>query len=219
MEIPPHPKIYHIVHYDRLASIIADSCLWSDAHSRLRNSTGTIIGDPGIKEARLTKRLLTYPELCVGNCVPFYFCPRSVMLYRLMRSNYRGQSYTGGEVPVVHLEADFHTSVKWAADNRKKWVLTTENARSKSAEDYDSINAIEKLNWDAIKNKTWGYQGVDPAVKSHKQSEFLMEESFPWHLIERIGIHPRMEARHINAVLTSSTHRPPVEFMKDWYYD
>ena len=28
---PAEPKLYHIVHVDRLASIISDGCLWCDA--------------------------------------------------------------------------------------------------------------------------------------------------------------------------------------------
>ena len=31
MPPPRHPKIYHIVHVDRLPSIVADGCLWCDA--------------------------------------------------------------------------------------------------------------------------------------------------------------------------------------------
>jgi hypothetical protein len=31
MPVPAQPKIYHIVHVDRLVSIIANGFLWSDA--------------------------------------------------------------------------------------------------------------------------------------------------------------------------------------------
>ncbi|MBE7527723.1 MAG: DUF4433 domain-containing protein [Burkholderiales bacterium] len=31
-----------------------------------------------IKQRRLTSCLNSYPDLRVGDCVPFYFCPRSV---------------------------------------------------------------------------------------------------------------------------------------------
>ena len=31
MPVPAHPKIYHIVHVDNLASIVAEGCMWSDA--------------------------------------------------------------------------------------------------------------------------------------------------------------------------------------------
>lgn len=217
--IPEQPKIYHIIHYDRLASIVSDGYLWSDIDARLRNRIGTIIGDNDIKQARLSKCLLTYPDLRIGGCVPFYFCPRSVMLYRLMKSNLEGQSYRGGEVPIVHLEADLRLTVLWAREYNKRWVFTTENARANSAEDYSDIRDLDKLDWNAIRNDGWGYNGIDPAVKSHKQSEFLLEEAFPWHLVERIGVHPKLNTQCVFAALASSDHRPQVEFRKDWYYN
>lgn len=49
MPVPAHPKIYHIVHVDRLASIIADDYLWSDAMMNQRPS-GTVIGIESIKQ-------------------------------------------------------------------------------------------------------------------------------------------------------------------------
>ena len=38
MLVPTEPKIYHIVHVDRLASIIADGYLWSDAEAQRARS-------------------------------------------------------------------------------------------------------------------------------------------------------------------------------------
>ena len=106
------PKIYHIVHIDRLSSIIADNCLWCDAETDQRPSSGTTIGMNDIKQRRLHKlRLSSYPELYVGSCVPFYFCPRSVMLYVIYQGNHQELSYRGGQGPIVHLEADLRQTV------------------------------------------------------------------------------------------------------------
>ena len=49
MLIPAEPKIYHIVHVDRLPSIIADDWLWCDAEIVHRSPPGTTIGMNGIK--------------------------------------------------------------------------------------------------------------------------------------------------------------------------
>ena len=50
---PAEPKIYHIVHVDRLSSIIADGNLWCDAKIMRREAgkpgTGTAIGLSSIK--------------------------------------------------------------------------------------------------------------------------------------------------------------------------
>ena len=82
MNVPNAPKIYHIVHVDRLESIIADGFLWSDGEVQRRAPPGTTIGMSAIKERRLNELFLaSHPLLTVGHCVPFYFCPRSIMLY------------------------------------------------------------------------------------------------------------------------------------------
>ena len=67
-----------------LPSIIADGCLWSDAEVvrrvQIGGDIGTTIGMSSLKEQRQTVRQLSSdPGLYVGQCVPFYFCPRSVM--------------------------------------------------------------------------------------------------------------------------------------------
>lgn len=83
MTVPDKPKIYHIVHLDRLQSIVNDGYLFADSIMTNRNNIGSVIGLPRIKQRRLTQRSLnrTWPDLFVGECVPFYFCPRSIMLY------------------------------------------------------------------------------------------------------------------------------------------
>ena len=71
MPPPVTPKIYHIVHVDRLPSIIADGCLWCDEEItrrvRAHRDTGTTIGMSSIKQRRLTELALdNHPGLYVG---------------------------------------------------------------------------------------------------------------------------------------------------------
>lgn len=74
MPMPATPKIYHIVHVDRLSSIIADGFLWSDAEIVRRERPGTTIGMNSIKQRRLNKLTLTsHPGLDAGACVSCYF--------------------------------------------------------------------------------------------------------------------------------------------------
>ena len=77
MAVPAQPKIYHICHVDRLPSIIASASLLSDAVMLNQALPGTGIGMNHIKQRRLQLELDSHPGLYVGECVPFYFCPRS----------------------------------------------------------------------------------------------------------------------------------------------
>jgi hypothetical protein len=112
MTVPMQPKIYHIVHVDRLPSIVTDGYLWCDAEIVRRTPPGTTIGMNGIKQRRLNELTLSsHRDLHVGTCVPFYFCPRSIMLYLIYQANHPELTYRGGQGPIIHLEADLRTSV------------------------------------------------------------------------------------------------------------
>ena len=72
MTVPLRPKIYHIVHVDRLPSIINTDGLWCDSEMVEQPGLGTTIGMNNIKQRRLTELTLTsHPGLYVGECVPF----------------------------------------------------------------------------------------------------------------------------------------------------
>ncbi len=107
MSVPADPKIYHIIHVDRLPFVITDGGLLCDAAIARREPIGTTIGMNDIKQRRLAElRLDSHPDLHVGEFVPFYFCPRSVMLYVISRANHPQLSYQGGQAPIVHLEME-----------------------------------------------------------------------------------------------------------------
>lgn len=214
MFVPSRPKIYHIVHVDRLESIIASGCLWSDAQVRNLDLGGTTIGMSGIKQRRLSLPLASRPGLHVGECVPFYFCPRSVMLYLIFRGNDPELSYRGGQAHIVHLEADLHQTVAWAESMGKRWAFTTSNAGSRYFRDYSRLQDLNNIDWDAVKTNWW----PDPPVKEGKQAEFLVERSFPWYLVDRIGIRTDFLYTGVQAALSATNHRPPIAIKPGWYY-
>jgi hypothetical protein len=213
MVVPVNPKIYHIVHVDRLASIIMNGGLWCDARGVRDGAAGTTIGMSSIKTRRLDELTLdSHPGLYVGQCVPFYFCPRSVMLYLIYRGNHAELTYRGGQGPIVHLEADLRQSVAWAEANNRRWAFTLSNAGSYYFEDRRDLGRLDEINWDAVQANQW------QANREGKQAEFLMENTFPWGLIERIGVaSPQVYQQVVNA-LPAGGHRPVVEVRYDWYY-
>ena len=99
MPPPAQPKIYHIAHVDRLPSILADGELWCDRRILARAGAGTVIGMGSIKHRRLTLPVHPHPGTHVGDYVPFYFCPRSVMLFVIYRANHPELDYRGGQHP------------------------------------------------------------------------------------------------------------------------
>ena len=212
MSIPLNPKIYHIVHVDRLPSIIENGQLWCDAEMVQRGETGTAIGMDKIKQRRLTKTLNSHPNLHVGNCVPFYFCPRSVMLYVIYRANDPELSYRGGQGPIVHLEADLRQTVAWAEGHDLRWAFTLSNASTYYLEDRCDLTQLYEINWNAVQARDWRQ------CKDGKQAEFLIEQRFPWALISRIGVRSQRVYYQAIAACKTVAHRPFVEIKREWYY-
>ncbi len=218
MPAPAHPKIYHIVHVDRLPSIVADRRLLSDAAMANRQAVGTPIGMTDIKQRRRRLRIDCRPGLHVGDCVPFYFCPRSVMLYLLHRGNHPNLTYSGGQGLIVHLEADLSAAVAWAEAQERHWAFTLSNAGASYFEDRCDLDQLGEINWDAVQATKWSGPGVSGLVQEGKQAEFLVHESFPWALVDRIGVISQGVANQVANAMQAAAHRPTVEIKRDWYY-
>src|SRR5579863_2076137 len=94
---PETPKIYHITHMENLPRIV-DNVLWSDAERIRRGLNCTIVGMSEIKRHRLEElEVDCHPGTKVGEYVPFYFCPRSIMLFLLYRGNHPDLTYHGAD--------------------------------------------------------------------------------------------------------------------------
>lgn len=217
MSIPPaQPKIYHITHVENLAAIIADGELRSDAEMLARGGPKAAIGMSKIKERRLRLPIECLPGCCVGDFVPFYFCPRSIMLFVLHRANHAELTYRGGQGPIVHLEADLHTVVAWAESNERRWTFSLSNAGAYyTASNFRTdLARLDEIDWAAVAAADFR----DARVKEAKQAEFLVHRSFPWSLVDRIGVHSQNTLQQCTSVLASVAHKPRLERRPDWYF-
>lgn len=211
---PARPRIYHITHMDNLASIIADEGLISDAAMIARGGPATVIGMSNIKQRRLGLPVECHPGDCVGDYIPFYFCPRSIMLFVIHRANHEGLAYRGGQDPIIHLESDLHEVVQWAEGNNRRWAFSLSNAGAVYAPFRNRLDDLSEIDWRAVAATDFR----PPAVKEGKQAEFLVYGDFPWTLVSRIGVRSATIRARVDQVLRGVSHRPPVEVLPGWYY-
>src|SRR5262249_20479320 len=146
--VPPNPKIYHITHLRNLPQIISAGALWSDARRLASNLDCEIVGMAKIKQRRLLAlHVPCHPRTKVGQYVPFYFCPRSIMLYILHRGNHPDMDYREGQFPILHLQADLMAAIHWANANHVRWAFSDRNAGARLAQFYRTVNDLDKVNW------------------------------------------------------------------------
>ena len=213
--VPAQPKIYHITHVDNLPAIVHGGVLLSDATIADRGGPSVMIGMSEIKRRRIEEIIVScHPDTKVGDYVPFYFCPRSVMLYLLYRANHQDLTYRGGQEPILHLEADLHEVVRWANREDLRWAFSLSNAGSYYVEFHDRLDELDSINWAAVSETDFR----SPDVKESKQAEFLVQGTFPWELVRRIGVCTAGVKAQAEAALEGTTHKPPVDILRHWYY-
>ncbi len=208
-------KIYHITHINNLDNILSDQVIWSDAKRIEMGMDCEIVGMSKIKQRRFEEIEVTcHSGTKVGQYVPFYFCPRSVMLYILHMGNHPDIDYRGGQQPILHLQADLQDSIDWANRNNIRWAYSDINAGTYCAQFYNDPEQIDDIiDWSAVNATDWR----DAKIQEYKQAEFLTYESFPWDLIEKIGVYnSNIKAQVMEKIKNVST--PKVCVKQDWYY-
>jgi hypothetical protein len=211
---PAKPCIYHITHLDNLAGILDDGVLLCDARIVERGGSAATIGFPHIKQRRLTLPVRCHPDTNVGDYVPFYFCARSVMLYVIHQGGQGSLGYRGGQAPVLHLEADLQNVMNWANGQGRPWAFTKSNAGAYYSDSWCDADELSQINWNAVSATQWSA----PDVKEAKQAEFLVRDSFPLHLVARIGVRTMQVQEQVEELLAKAGSATPVQVRTDWYY-
>lgn len=202
---PATTLIYHITDVANLPSILAKGGLHSDVAMAARDRE--VIGYGHIKERRMKKiRVPCCGNRFVGEFVPFYFCPRSPMLFTIDKGATGRQP--GCQRSIVHLIS----TVQTALDTGQDWAISDGNAGAFHTWFYADLAALDALDWMAIRSTSW-------RDKTHQKSaEFLVADFFPWAAIQRIGCHNLEIAQQTRELLRSQDHMPSVEVKSDWYY-
>lgn len=206
---PANILIYHITDVSNLTNIIAAEGLHSEANLQLAGVQPTVIGHSNIKRRRLQE--ITVPccgNRFVGEFVPFYFCPRSPMLFTINRGN-TGRT-PGCQSQIVHLVS----SVEIAMGLGRKWAFSDGNAGAYLTDFFAGVADLAQLDWGIIGSTDWAGE----FRRDKKAAEFLVADFFPWTAVRAIGCYNSATSQEVTRLLRGQLHTPQVRVRTDWYY-
>lgn len=209
MPAPDPIRIFHFTHIKNLEGIIADG-LRSDAVCRRDGLTEVEIGSTSIRQRRLELPVGNVgPGGNVGDYVPWYFGPRSPMMYTLSRNNYE---YREGFDEVVYLVSSVPRILEMGA----QWVASDRNAALTLAEFTDDEHALEEhISWDVIRAQYWTDY---PDGADLRAAEFLVHESVPWEAVEVIVAKTEDTRARAEGLVAGLDHSPRVVVRSQWYF-
>ncbi len=208
MQLP----IYHITHIHNLESIIFEGGLLAYNALRAAGAEYTNIAYENIQDRRAIIHVPCGAGGVLHDYVPFYFAPRSPMLYTLNKGNVT--SYTQGQAAIIHLVSDVLEIEIRGLD----FVFTDGHAIMTFTDFFDNLNYLDAIDWDVMESHYWNDTNEDNDRKRRRQAEFLVHNFLPWELIEEIGVMNSTIKVQAENILQNFTHKPRVIVHKDWYY-
>jgi hypothetical protein len=164
-----------------------------------------------LKDKRARKTVVVACGGTLADYVPFYFAPRSPMLYL----NWQGYvpAHAGSQDQIVHLVCSVQAVAK-----PQRFVITNMHPIAALAEQFDDLEALDGLDWTTMRAKYWSDTDEQPDRRSRRQAEFLVHRSVPVREVRLVGVMTARMACEASRVLDAMDKPPPVAVRKDWYY-
>ncbi|WP_449417958.1 type II toxin-antitoxin system toxin DNA ADP-ribosyl transferase DarT [Phormidium nigroviride] len=206
--------IYHITHINNLESIVkADGLLACNAMYEAE-AEYTNIAYESIQYRRATTRVPCSAGGVLHDYVPFYFAPRSPMLYAISMGNVEG--YSEGQTPIIYLVSE----AEKIADSNLHFAFTDGHPIINFTDFFDNLDYLnEAIDWEVMNARYWYDTDEHPDRKRKRQAEFLVYNFFPWQLVTEIGVKNYQIKTEVDKILEkNTTHQPPVKTRTAWYY-
>ena len=207
--------VFHFTHIDHLATVIRENLL-CDAAVQGSALLSTEIGNVGIKGQRRGRSIKVGPNGTVADYVPFYFAPRSPMMYAIARGAV--PTFQEGTKRLVYLV----TSLERLHQLGHRIVLTDRNAALKLAEhqifEPDDLVDDGFIDWPLMDEKFWTNTPENPDRKERRMAEALVYQRVNWEAIEEIVVHNGAIKEEATAILEECGVRLQVNVRPAWYF-
>ncbi|MBQ1074885.1 DUF4433 domain-containing protein [Micromonospora sp. C31] len=198
---PERASIMHFTHIDNLPAILTAGRLVADNLVGRRLLTDA--GSASIKASRRTRSVTCPPGGVVADYVPFYFAPRSLMMYRIAKEHENGQAgcYPGGDDPLVYLVS----SVDRVHAAGLRWVASDGNCAASLTCFAGQLGDLAQLvDWPLMREQVWKNMPEDQDRMRRRMAELLVHQELPVDLIAGYAVRTPAREAQLRRLLRSA---------------
>jgi hypothetical protein len=204
---------YRITHIQNLP-LILDNGIVNKKHP---DADGNFIeiGNREIIDVRSTTPVRIEGYGMIGDYVPFYFTPKSMMLYNII---------TGYRAPVVPKRNRNEILVVRCLISElaklKKWFFTDGQANIKdgSVKHYNSLSDLGEVDWESIQQSNFSKSDGDFDRPRRYQAEFLVHSKVPLKCIESLNVFNQSAADYVNGILKENNINLAVNIQRQYFF-
>lgn len=209
----PQRPVMHFTHVRNLPGILAAGCLRADSQVDRRSGLVMEAADLEIKASRRVIPVSLPPFGCVADYVPFYFAPRSPMLFKLARGGV--PTYTQGQEPLIYLVS----TVRAIADAGLRWLFSDGNCAAAVTQVFDDLQLLGSVvDWQVMRARMWNNTAEDPDRMRRRMAEFLVHDRVPVSCLAGIAVQTQGMKGQVEGLLAAGGCELPVHIRPDWYF-
>lgn len=205
--------IYHFTHIDNLSGILASGRLCADSLVSRESELLVEAADLDIKHSRRAIQISLPPGGFVADYVPFYFAPRSPMLFKLARGGV--PTYTDGQDPLIYLVS----RVEAVEAAGLRWLFSDGNCAAAVTQIFNDLEVLDAVvDWDVMAATIWKNTADDPDRMRRRMAEFLVHESLPLRCLAGAVVRSQHVKEQVETVLAKHGVNLPVGIRPGWYF-
>ncbi len=212
MSRPTPTQVFHFTHLEHVATVVQHGLL-SDTAARERGVLRAEVGNHEIKSRRRERVVRLGAGGVVADYVPFYYAPRSPMMYVIDRGGV--PTYDGGCDDLVYLVS----TVERLIDLDLRPLFTDRNAVLALAAFTDDVAKLDRLiDWSLMRATMWANTSAEPDRKERRMAECLVHACVPWEAFSEVVTKTRACAALVTQALSTVGSSTPVHVRPDWYF-
>lgn len=171
------------------------------------------IGNPEIIDVRSTTPVRIANYGMIGDYVPFYFTPKSIMLYNIITGYWHPlvPRRSRSEILVIRcLIADLATL--------PKWFFTDGQGNDMASNHYNDLANLGQVDWQNIQNSDFSKSDGDYDRPRRYQAEFLVHGQVPLTSIESLNVYNDQAANIVTNILKQNNINLAVNILPQYFF-
>lgn len=212
---PPAPRrpIIHFTHGRNLPGILAAGCIEADSFVDRSAALKVEGADLVVKARRRQRRVPLAPFGHVADYVPFYFAPRSPMLFTLAKGTI--STYEEGQNPLIYLVSSTSTLAAHGS-----CLFSDGNCASILTRIFDNLSLIASVvDWQVMHARMWANTPDDQDRMRRRMAEFLVHGRVPVACITEIAVRHETMKQQVDQILADHCVAIPICTRPQWYFE
>ncbi len=202
---------YRITHINNLPLLLQNGIV--NKHHPNANGDYIEIGNPEIIDVRSTSPVKIEGYGMIGDYVPFYFTPKSIMLYNIITGYWHPLVPRRNRSEILVIRCLIEDLVKLP-----KWFFTDGQANKRFTEHFNDLGMMQEVDWNSIQNSNFQNDFDDPDRSRKYQAEFLVHHEVPIKSIESLNVYNQQAADVVNDILNENNINLAVNIQPQYFF-